>query len=58
MLLFPVLGEVFGRPARPEYVFAVISGIVVVSAFAQGGVTFGDLWKYIAITNKVIPSPI
>lgn len=33
MLLYPSLGFVFGRPARPEYVFAVVSIIVLVSIF-------------------------
>ncbi len=56
MLLFPALGRLFGRPARPEYVFAVISAIVVVSAFAQGEVTFNDLWKYISIGKNVLPT--
>jgi hypothetical protein len=56
MLLFPALGQIFGRPARPEYVFALISAIVVISAFAQGGLTGGDVWKYLQLTNQVIPS--
>lgn len=56
MLLFPALGNIFGRPARPEYVFAVISAIVVVSAFAQGNVTGSDVWKYLQLTNKVLPT--
>jgi hypothetical protein len=49
MLLFPVLGDIFGKPARPEYIFGLIAVIIVVSSLAQGLISPQSVWKYISV---------
>lgn len=50
MLLFPVLGDIFGRPARPEYIFGFVAVIIVISSLVQGIITPGSVWRYISVS--------
>mmetsp|Transcript_9641 Transcript_9641/g.14517 ORF Transcript_9641/g.14517 Transcript_9641/m.14517 type:complete len:1159 (+) Transcript_9641:48-3524(+) len=49
MLLFPSLGDILGRPARPEYVFAIVSVIVILSSLAQQSILAGTMLKFLKI---------
>lgn len=41
MLLFPFLGKLFGRPARPEYILGWLSILLLAARFAVGDTGFG-----------------
>jgi hypothetical protein len=45
MLLFPCLGSLFGRPARPEYVLGWLSILLLATRFAVGNTGFGIIRK-------------